>query len=117
MREGGPDGALLGRGTLRRAGLEGGGWIRAELDPAPVVRAGQVIAIVLPGLAPTHGADSGAAQPTVTWVSSLEVNGDYAGGTGFAGDRDGQDAGVDRWDSFAHDRHFRTYVCSPVQEP
>ncbi len=112
VRDGGPDGAVLARGTLGRADLEARGWIVVPLDPAPTVRSGQVVAITLPALEPTRDADAASAQATVTWISSPDDGMGYAGGTGFMGARDGLGTGISTWGALPFDRHVRTYVCA-----
>ncbi len=112
IRDGSPSGKVLSRGILSRAALEASGWINVPVSPAVQIRAGAVIAIVLPALQGASDADLVIRQPTVTWVTSPGDAG-YRGGAAFVGERLRRAEGVTRWDQFPFDRQFRTYVCSP----
>ncbi len=120
IRAGSSTGRVLARGKLSQAALQASGWIDVPVSPGVRIRAGSVIAIVLPALQGASDADLVLRQPTVTWVTSPGDTG-YGAGSAFVGERLRRADGVTSWDRFPFDRQFRTYVCSPpataTQEP
>lgn len=104
-----PGGPIVAIGDLPMARLRIGGWIDVPIAPVVRVRSGDVLAIVLPPLHPDHSADSGQAQPTITWITGRSDG--YDPGNGMTAPRVGV-ATIVSWDSSGYDRTFRTFSCA-----
>ena len=120
IRRGEPGGPALAHLEVPAASIPGkGGWVAVDIIPPPSVRADEVLAIVLPELAPTTPG-SVARQPTIRWTSTVGGAADeYAEGAGWNGERfhalgSSSDPPV-RWMEHASDLMFRTFV-TPVPD-
>ena len=111
---------MLARVEVSAASIAGvGGWVAVDIKPPVPVRAGEVLAIVLPALVPTMPG-SLVRQPTIRWTSTVGGVADaYAAGACWSGERfhapgSSSDPPV-RWVESAPDLMFRTFV-TPVPD-